>query len=90
MILDAKNIYYIICLLMPLLNQRENTVAHAQCRLRFVELEQHDRMERETLGYCTIGNWTCFSFLNTFHLSSEKLHQFYLTGGELQAYELCV
>ena len=39
---------------------------------------------------CIVGNWTCFSFLKTFHLSSKNLLQFKLTGGELQAFNLCV
>ena len=38
---------------------------------------------------CIVGNWTCFSLLKTFHLSSKRLFQFWLTGG-LQAFKLCV
>ena len=37
-----------------------------------------------------IGNWMCFIFLKTFHLSSMKLLQFWLIVGELQAFKLCV
>ena len=33
---------------------------------------------------CIVGNWTCLSFLKTFHLSFERL-QFWLSGRELLA-----
>ena len=39
---------------------------------------------------CIVGKWTCFSFLKMFHLSSKRLLQFSLTGGELQAFKPCV
>ena len=39
---------------------------------------------------CIVGSWTCFSFLKTFHLSTNRLLQFWLAGGELQAFKLCV
>ena len=38
----------------------------------------------------TAGNWSCFSFLKTFHLSSKCILPFLLTGGELQAFKLGV
>ena len=35
---------------------------------------------------CIVGNWTCFSVFRTFHLSSKRLRQFSLTGGELASF----
>ena len=37
-----------------------------------------------------IGNWTGFSFLKMFHLSSKRLLQFLLTGEGLQTFSPCV
>ena len=39
---------------------------------------------------CIVGNWACFSLLKTFQVSSNSPLQFKLTGGELQAFKLCV
>ena len=38
---------------------------------------------------CAVGNWTGFSFLKAFHLSSKRFPQFWRTWGELQAFKLC-